>query len=125
MAQISFQRVSDGGTDVLDIADQSVKDNNIIAFQANGTHYHLKPQGQSVDLFQMASAALAGGGAGALIGKETGVTNMLEGAAGGSLVALLGEFAFKEISAHAKPDAKLCYVDEKGNDAYWGPVAAS
>ena len=129
MPQISFQRLSDDGSDVLDITDTSVKDNNIIAFKANGTHYHLNNQGNSKDLFAMAAAALAGGGAGAVLGKTEDPGNMLRDAAGGTLVAMLGEFAFKEIQDHrqshqGEPE-NLCYVDEKGQDVYRGPVAAS
>ena len=127
----SFQRIRDNGYDSLNITEWAVSDkNNIIAFTANGVHFHLKKHQEPFHFFKDAkSAATTGGGAGAYYGKPGGPKRMLKGATVGSIIYFAGELAYEKIMEHYGKlrdgqNIRLCYVDDRGNEVYWGPVSA-
>jgi hypothetical protein len=46
---------------------------------------------------------------------------MLVGAAVGSLVAIVGPMVVESLKNHK---GHMSYIDQDGNEVYWGPVAA-
>jgi hypothetical protein len=134
MALKTFKRIDNGEAVTINVTGYYRSPaGNIVAFNADGKHYHLHAHRSSTNHFPSAQKILkraaVGGTTGGAAGAAAGVVvpgggvlaGALVGAVAGSLVATLGPMVLESLKDHR---GEMSYIDEAGREVYWGPVAA-